>query len=87
MSQMGMSMDMTIIEKVPDKIKTVITFSEMEIVTVVNGDKGYMINPMMGSSEPVPLKAEQISQSAGSKMLGSSIRKQLDDGKLEFQTR
>ena len=83
-SQMGMAMDMTLIEKAPDKVKTVVTFNGMEIVTVVNGDKGYMINPMMGSAEPTPMAAADISQSLENKMLGSSIRKQMEIGKLEL---
>lgn len=84
LSMGGMSMDMLLIEKAPDKIKTVITFSGMEMVTVVNGDKGYEINPFSGSSEPVAIGAVKIAQALENKMLGSSIRKQLENGKLEM---
>lgn len=84
MDVMGMQMKMVIKEKKPDKIKTVMEMSGMEMVTVINGDKGYQINPMMGSSEPTPLPADQIAQAKSNRNLGSSISQLFKEDKLEF---
>ena len=46
-SQMGMSMNFKMLEKRPDKLKTSIEFSGMEMISVINGDKGYMVNPTL----------------------------------------
>lgn len=84
MDVMGMQMSMVIKEKKPDKISTVMNMSGMEMVTVINGDRGYQINPMMGSSEPTPLPAEQIAQAKNNRNLGSNISDMFKEGKLEL---
>ncbi|GEM_PF-774901 len=84
MDVMGMQMQMVIKEKKPDKIKTTMNMSGMEMVTVINGDKGYQINPMMGSNEPTPLPADQIIQAKNNRNLGSNITKLFKEGKLEL---
>lgn len=83
-SQMGMSMDMKLMEKRPGKLKMVTFFSGMEIVQVINGKTGYTINSMMGSAEPVDLPAEQLAQVENSSMLSNSIENLLNNGKLEL---
>ncbi|MDH3268704.1 MAG: hypothetical protein OEM46_07610 [Ignavibacteria bacterium] len=35
-------------------------FQGMKIITAFNGESGWSINPMMGSTEPQPMTAEQI---------------------------
>lgn len=84
LDMMGMSMSMVVKEKRPDKIKTVMVFSGMEMVTVVNGDKGYQINPMMGSSEAVALDGEQIAQAKSNKNLSSGLSGSFKEGKAEL---
>ncbi len=83
LSQQGMILDMLMYEKAPDKLKAVTTFNGMDIVQIVNGDKGIMINPMMGSTEPVNIPPDQIESIKSSSMLGSSIEKEYKAGNLE----
>ena len=84
MSQMGMDITMTMYEKKPDKMRTEIEMSGMQIVTVINGDKGYMINPMMGSSEATPLDEATIAASKNQKVIGSPLNQSFKDGKMEL---
>lgn len=83
-NQMGMTMDMKLMEKKPGKLKMVTTFSGMDIVQVINGNTGYTINPMMGSTEPVDLPADQLAQAESSSMLSNNIEKLLNNGSLEL---
>ena len=62
MSAMGMEMPMEMLMKNPDKIKVIYSFNGQEMVSVFDGEKGYMINPMMGSSDPVELTGDQLKQ-------------------------
>ena len=84
LTQQGMQMELEMYEKAPDKMKVISRFSEMEIVQVVNGDKGYIINPMMGSSEPIPLNENQISSTRKNSMLKTGILNDYREGKLEL---
>jgi len=59
---MGMEMPMVMQMKNPDKIKVTYSFNGMEMVSVFDGIKGYTMNPMMGSAEPIELKGEQLNQ-------------------------
>ena len=62
MTAMGMEMPMVMLMKNPNKIKVTYSFSGQEMVSVFDGEKGYMINPMMGSTTPVELTGEQLKQ-------------------------
>jgi len=62
MSAMGMEMPMVMQMKNPDKIKVTYSINGMEMVNVFDGVKGYTMNPMMGSAEPVELTGEQLNQ-------------------------
>ena len=62
MSMMGMEMPMTMWMKNPDKIKSVTSFNGQEVISVFDGTKGYMINPMTGSTEPIIMTADQVRQ-------------------------
>ena len=84
MDMMGMNMKMVLLEKAPDKMKSVTSFSGTETTIVINGDKGYMINPMMGSNEPVELPVDQLDQQRNNSMLRSTLPQGLKDGKLEL---
>ena len=84
-SMQGMQLDMEMYEKAPDKLKSVSNFSGMDMVQVINGDRGYMINPMMGSNEPVPLTAEQITSIRNSSMLSSSVEEAYRQGNMVME--
>ena len=62
MSAMGMEMPMVMQMKNPDKIKVTYSVNGLEMVSVFDGVKGYTMNPMMGSAEPVELTGEQLNQ-------------------------
>lgn len=62
MSSMGMEMPMVMYMKNPNKIKVTYSFNGQDMVSVFDGEKGYMMNPMMGSAEPIELKGEQLKQ-------------------------
>ena len=62
MSSMGMQMPMVMYMKNPNKIKVTYSFSGQDMVSVFDGEKGYMMNPLMGSAEPVELTGEQLKQ-------------------------
>lgn len=81
--QMGVDMPITMLQKGEDKIKFVMTYSGMEVVQLVNGESGWMINPMMGSSEPVELPVEQVNQLKNGGMLKSVLRESMNDGTLK----
>jgi len=82
MSMMGMEMPMEIWMKNPNKIKSVTNISGQEMVQAFNGEKGFMINPMTGSSEPVEMTPDQVQQVTRSNMFQNEIMGYLKDGKL-----
>lgn len=84
-SMSGMQLDMEMYEKAPDKIKSVSNFNGMDMVQVINGDRGYMINPMMGSSEPVTLTADQIASVRTTSMLHSSVEDAYRQGNMVME--
>ena len=60
MSQMGTEMPMIISVKKPNKVKVVFSFSGMDIVQAFDGEKGYMVNPLSGSTDPVEMTAKEL---------------------------
>ncbi len=85
MNMQGMDLAMQIYEKVPDKIKSMSNINGMEMVQVVNGDRGYMINPMMGSNEAVPLTPDQIASVKNGSMLNSNILEEYESGYMMLE--
>ena len=73
LSSMGMEMPMVMYMKNPNKIKVLYNVSGQEMVVVFDGEKGYMINPMMGSSEPVELTADQLRQTQNSNAFQNEV--------------
>jgi hypothetical protein len=59
-SQMGTEMPIFVSVKKPDKVKVVITFNGMDIVTAYDGEKGFMINPLSGATDPVEIPEDQL---------------------------
>lgn len=62
MSAMGMEMPMVMYMKNPNKIKVTYSFNGVDMVSVFDGVKGFTMNPMMGSAEPIELTGEQLKQ-------------------------
>lgn len=61
MSMMGMDMPMDIQIKQPDKFKVTVEMMGQKTVSAFDGDKGWMINPMMGAGVQ-DLKGDQLKQ-------------------------
>lgn len=62
-SAMGMAMPMVVKSKPKEnKVYTEVSVQGMKIITVINGDEGWMINPMQGN-KPQPLTKEQLDAS------------------------
>ena len=85
MSAMGMEMPMTMIMKNPNKIKVTYSFNGQEIVSAFDGEKGYMVNPMMGSSEPVELTGEQLKQVQNSNAFKNELLNHFNSGMLTLE--
>ena len=81
----GMELGMEMYEKAPDKLKSVSTFNGAEIIQVINGDRGYMVNPLMGSPDPVPLNKNQIASVKINSMLNTNIEKYYTEKKMELE--
>jgi len=61
MSMMGMDMPMDMIIKKPNKFRTEIDMMGQKTIQAYDGEKGWMINPMMGPGAQA-LEGEQLSQ-------------------------
>ena len=61
-SVMGMDLPIEMWMKSPNKIKTVTSIQGQEMIQLFDGEKGYMVNPMTGSSSPVELTPDQVNQ-------------------------
>jgi outer membrane lipoprotein-sorting protein len=85
MSQMGMDLILNIYYKTPNKSKTVISFNGQEIIQVFDGEKGYMINPMMGSTEPQELPVEQAESMKKQSQFKSPLSGYFAEGKLTLE--
>ena len=85
MSAMGMEMPMTMFMKNPNKIKVVYSFNGQEIVSVFDGEKGYMVNPMTGSTEPVELTGDQLKQVQSTNAFTNEVLNYFKSGKLSLE--
>ena len=85
MSMMGMDLPMEMWMKNPDKIKTVTNFNGQEIISAFDGTKGYSINPMTGSADPVEMTPDQIKQTQNSNMFKNFMANYLKEGKLTLE--
>jgi len=81
-SMMGMDMPMEMWMKNPNKIKSVTSMNGQDMVQVFDGEKGYIISPMTGSSAPVEMTADQIKSITRSNMFNNYMAQYLKDGKL-----
>ena len=85
MSTMGMEMSMVILSKNPNKVKSTISFNGQDIISVYDGEKGYMINPMTGSSNPVELTGEQLQQVQENNSFNNSVVGYFKKGQLTLE--
>jgi outer membrane lipoprotein-sorting protein len=85
MSAMGMEMPMTMYMKNPNKIKIVYSFSGQEMVSVFDGEKGYMMNPLMGSSNPVELTGDQLKQVQSNNAFQNELIKYHKNGQVSLE--
>jgi outer membrane lipoprotein-sorting protein len=85
MSAMGMEMPMIMMMKNPDKIKVIYTFNGQDMISLFDGEKGYMVNPMMGSSEPVELSGDQLRQVKENNAFQNQILTYYKNGKVTLE--
>jgi outer membrane lipoprotein-sorting protein len=83
-SMMGMEMPMEMWMKKPNKIKTVTNMGGQEMIQVFDGEKGYTVNPMTGSTEPVEMTAEQIAEIKRNNYFVNYLDNYLKNGQLEL---
>ena len=60
-----------------DQIVT--TFNGQEMVSVFDGEKGYIVNPMTGSMEPVEMTPDQVKQTLRSSMFQNYMANYLQE--------
>lgn len=85
MSQMGMDLPMTITAKKPNKLRSVITFNGMDIITTFDGEKGYMVNPLAGMAEPTEIPAEQLSSIQENNPFRDNLLEAFKAGRLKLE--
>ena len=82
LSMMGMEMPTVMWMKNPDKIKTVTTVNGQDMIQAFDGEKGYTVSPMTGSTEPVEMTPDQVKQTVRSNMFQNSMANYLKNGQL-----
>lgn len=85
MSMMGMELPMEMWMKNPDKIKSVTSMNGQDIIQVYDGQKGYMVNPMTGSSTPVEMDPESAANLLRSNLFQNYLANYLKEGKLNLE--
>ena len=85
MSAMGMEMPLTMFMKNPNKIKVVYSFNGQDMVSVFDGEKGYTINPMTGSADPIELTGEQLESVKKNSAFRNELLTYFKDGKLTLE--
>lgn len=85
MDMMGQSMPIEIWMKNPDKVKSVTNINGQEIIQAFDGVKGYSVNPMMGSSEPVEMSAEDAKQIQRNNRFQDYMVNYLKNGQLALE--
>jgi outer membrane lipoprotein-sorting protein len=85
MSAMGMQIPLAMYLKNPNKIKVTNSFNGQEMTTVFDGEKGYMVNPMTGSSTPVAMTDDQVTQLQKSNLYKNQVSEFFKAGKLTLE--
>jgi outer membrane lipoprotein-sorting protein len=81
-SMMGMDMPMELWMKNPNKIKTVTNISGQEMINAFDGEKGWQVNPMTGSTDPQEMTPDQVKQTQGNNMFQNQIQDFFNKGQL-----
>jgi hypothetical protein len=81
-SAMGTDMPMVLWMKNPNKIKSVTTFNGQDMVTVFDGEKGYTVSPMTGSTEPMEMSPDQVKQTLRNSIFQNPLANYLKNGQL-----
>lgn len=84
-SQMGTEMPISIMVKKPGMVKMIITYSGMEIITAYDGEKGFMVNPLAGMTEPMEIPAEQLGGIQEYNMFRDQLLEAFKDGRLKLE--
>jgi hypothetical protein len=81
-SAMGTDMPMVLWMKNPNKIKSVTTFNGQDMITVFDGEKGYTVSPMTGSTEPMEMSPDQVKQTLRNSIFQNPLANYLKNGQL-----
>jgi outer membrane lipoprotein-sorting protein len=84
-SQMGMELPLTIMVKRPAKVKVLQEYNGMKIIIAFDGEKGYMVNPLTGATDPVEIPAEQLGSVQEYNMFNDSFMKAFKEGKVTLK--
>lgn len=83
--QAGNEILMTIMTKAPDKIRSVVSLMDIEIITLFDGVNGYMINPMTGSNAPIPVPPAEAAAMKEQNNFVSQVSTLHEKGVLELE--
>jgi outer membrane lipoprotein-sorting protein len=84
-SMMGMDLPVEMWMKNPDKIKTVTDIGGQKMIQAFDGQKGYTINPMAGSTEPVEMSADEVKQMQRNNLFQNYLANYHKEGKLTLE--
>jgi hypothetical protein len=84
-SVMGMEVPSEVWIKKPSKIKSVTSVNGEDIISVFDGEKGFSVNPMAGSSTPVEMTPDEIKNLKRSNIFENFLASYLKEGKLTLE--
>lgn len=85
MSAMGMDLPMVLYMKNPNKIKVTYSINGQDMVSAFDGEKGYTMNPMTGSTSPVELSGEQLKQVQQNNIFSNQVLSYFKNGQLTLE--
>ena len=85
MSAMGMELPMVLYMKNPNKIKVTYSINGQDMVSAFDGEKGYTMNPMTGSTSPVELSGEQLKQVQQNNIFSNQLLSYFKKGQLTLE--
>lgn len=81
MTAMGMDMTMEMWMKNPDKMRMVMSVMGQEVISIIDGKKGYTI---AGGAEPVEMSLSQVEQNANQNIFNNYLDGYLKKGALTY---
>jgi outer membrane lipoprotein-sorting protein len=85
MSAMGNEFTTEIWMKNPDKIKTATNINGQDMVSALNGTKGYAMSPMSGSAGPVEMTSDEVKLAGLSNVFQNFLVNYYKEGKITFE--